>query len=84
MCPPLKCFIQCILNLDNKEQKGKSDKRFALNRKVLSDILYKIKLDDAAVAMGAKPGYAMSKIMKTADHEPEISIDKGWNEHDLS
>ncbi len=48
----LKCFIQCILKLNNKEQKGKSDKRFALNRKVLPDILYKIKLDDAAVAMG--------------------------------
>ncbi len=44
--------MQCILKLNNKEQKGKGDKRFALNRKVLSDILYKIKLDDAAVAMG--------------------------------
>ncbi len=44
--------MQCILKLNNKEQKGKSDKRFALNRNVLSDILYKIKLDDAAVAMG--------------------------------
>ncbi len=44
--------MQCILKLNNKEHKGKSDWSFALNRKVLSDIMYKIKLDDAAVAMG--------------------------------
>ena len=48
----IKCFIQSILKFDKKEQKGKYNGGVGLEWKEGMDILYKIKLDDAAVAMG--------------------------------